>query len=177
MGAINYDTSDYITIGLEPYDERDFRNDADFMAELEAEVKEYGGTVEEALTTYLQDCYEDDLTNIQALHDKFDFCFFHVAIKPGYYEGFYIDIENNYGLAYDCWQDKREAQKEITQIKEFLISCVNMGLCQCFPGWCTVYPDRAESLQGIDAAVREMRDEVRRTPTVAQMKRRELELA
>lgn len=176
MGTINYGTSDYITIGLEPYDERDFRNDADFMAELEAEIKEYGGTVEEALTNYIQGCYKADLSIIQALRDKFDFCFFHVVIRPGYYEGFYIDIKNNYGLAYDCWQDKREAQKEITQIKEFLISCVYMGLCQCSPGLRTVYCDRAESLQRIDAAVREMRDEVRRTPTVAQMKKRALKL-
>lgn len=31
MGAINYFTSDYITMGFKPYDTYDFENDPDFM--------------------------------------------------------------------------------------------------------------------------------------------------
>lgn len=90
--------------------------------------------------------YNGDLDNIKALLKHFDFIIFHVAIKPGYYEGFYIDIENNYELCFDCWQDKRTAQKEITQLKEFLIGCVNMGMCKVSPGWVTSYYSREDSI-------------------------------
>ena len=53
MGAINYFTSDYITMGLKPYDASDFENDHDFMEELQNDVDEYGGTIEEALNNYI----------------------------------------------------------------------------------------------------------------------------
>ena len=53
MGAINYCTSDYITLGLCPYDRYELANDPDFMEALRADVDEYGGTVEEALDSYI----------------------------------------------------------------------------------------------------------------------------
>lgn len=33
MGAVNYFTSDYITLGLRPYDSWELENDSDFMEE------------------------------------------------------------------------------------------------------------------------------------------------
>ena len=60
MGTINYGRSNYITIGIEPYDTSDFEKDIDFMEELQNEVNKYGGTIEEAMTNYIQDCYEAD---------------------------------------------------------------------------------------------------------------------
>ena len=44
MGAVNYFTSDYITMGIEPYSAYDLENDPDFMDALRDEVNEYGGT-------------------------------------------------------------------------------------------------------------------------------------
>ena len=67
MGTINYGTSNYITIGIEPYDASDFEKDIDFMEELQNEVNEYGGTIEEAITNYIQDCYEADHSTISML--------------------------------------------------------------------------------------------------------------
>ena len=67
MGAVNYGSSDYISIGLNV--SRDFE---------EWEIEEI----------------END---IETLLNEYNFYYFHVVIKPGYYEGFYIDIENNYG--------------------------------------------------------------------------------
>lgn len=165
MGAVNYFTSDYITIGLRPYDTSDLENDLEFMGELKKEIDEYGGTLENALQDYMQVCYESDFENIETELNKHNFYYYHITIKPGYYEGFSIDIENNFPVAFDNWEDKKDAQKEITEIKAFLIDCVNMGLCQVFPGWCTSYLSRSDSLQGIKKAIAIMREEVKNIPT------------
>lgn len=45
MGAVNYFTSDYITMGLRPYDSWELENDSDFMEEMRRECEEYGGTI------------------------------------------------------------------------------------------------------------------------------------
>lgn len=107
MGAVNYFTSDYITMGLRPYD----------SLELEK------------------------------------------------------DIENNFPVALDSWQDRRDANKEITEIKRFLIECAGLGLVECFPGWCTGYSDYNGTITAIRAAVKEMRDELRTIPTWTQYNR------
>ena len=168
MGAVNYYTSDYITMGIRPYDLEDFTGDNDFMEEIRAEVEEYGGTVEEAIENYISTCYEDDEANARGILEKYGFYYFHVCIKPGYYEGFTVDIENNFPVAFDFWQEKREAQKEITRLRRCLEELAGVGLVECSPGWCTGYSDYSGTLQGIREAVREMREEVRTTPTWAQ---------
>lgn len=152
MGTINYGTSDYITIGLEPFDtdlyiyeDEDGEEDIDYDAR--------------------QDDMDFVWSKVEKIRARYAFDYFHVELKWGYYEGFYIDIESNYGLCYDSCEDKREAQKEITQIKRFLLECVDAGCVQCFPGWCTGYADRERTLAGINEAVKAMREEVRITPT------------
>ena len=72
MGTVNYHTSDYITMGLKPYDMDDFTSDPDFMEEIEKEMVEYGGTVEETINSYINDCYEDLLAD--GLSSKFEDC-------------------------------------------------------------------------------------------------------
>lgn len=168
MGAVNYFTSDYITLGLRPYDIDDFTSDADFMDEIENEIEEYGGTGEEAINNYINDCYESDFENIEFELNKHNFRYYHITIKPGYYEGFTLDIENNYSISYDSWEDKRDAQKEITEIRRFLIACAGMGLAKCSPGWCTGYSDYNDTVKAIGEAIKEMREEARTTPTWAQ---------
>ena len=171
MGAINYFTSDYITMGLRPYDTNDFENDRDFMEELQKEVDECGGTLENALSNYIQSCYESAYKNIRYELEKHNFYYFHIAIKPGYYEGFTLDIENNFPVALDSWEDRREAMKEITEIKQFLIACAGFGLVACFPGWCTGYSDYNGTLEAIREAVGEMRSELKTVPTWTQYNR------
>lgn len=39
MGAVNYFTSDYITMGLRPYDLWELENDLDFMEEMRDELR------------------------------------------------------------------------------------------------------------------------------------------
>lgn len=142
MGAVNYYTSDYITLGASDYSEME---------------------PDEA-----REAYACDMENALHIIGRQGFYYFHVNIKPGYYEGFTIDIENNFPVAFDFWQEKREAQKEITRLRRCLDELAGVGLVQCFPGWCTGYSDYNGTLQGIRQAVREMRQEVRATPTWAQ---------
>lgn len=148
MGAINYATSNYITIGLKPYDYEDFEDE--------------NGNIDYDM---MNDYYQNDYNNIETILNKYDFHYFHVVIKPGYYEGFSIDIENNYGVCYDCWQDKQAALKEATQIKLFLLECVDMGLCEVWPGWCTSYKSRNESIKAVKEAIRDMKEEIKGIPT------------
>ena len=46
MGTVNYFTSDYITMGLRPYDSLELESDLEFMEEMRRECEEYGGTIE-----------------------------------------------------------------------------------------------------------------------------------
>ena len=176
MGAVNYSTSDYITMGLKPYDVDDITHDSDFMDFIR---DEWGVDITDQEAVYNAACdeisayYESDYENIEFELNKHNFHYYHIAIKPGYYAGFTLDIENNYGLAYDSWEDKREAQKEITEIKQFLIACAGMGLVKCSPGWCTGYSDYNGTIKAIGVAIKEMREESRAIPTWAQYCRRE----
>lgn len=64
MGAVNYFTSDYITMGLRPYDSLELEKDTEFMEEMRRDCEEYGGTIENAIIDYIQSCYEDELRTI-----------------------------------------------------------------------------------------------------------------
>lgn len=138
MGAINYGTSDYISIGLNVSGDFDEWEQEERRNEIDAILENYG------------------------------FWYFHVTLKSGYYEGFYIDIENNFPCFFDNWEEKRDAQKEVTQIRRFLMDCTAAGLVQYSPGWCTGYSTEKETRAAINATIKEMRREVQETPTYRQ---------
>ena len=142
MGAINYGSSDYVSIGL------------DVREEIDPDEMEF---------------LYDEITNIL---DRYDFYYYHVVIKSGYHEGFYIDIENNFPVAFDDWEEKQDVQKEITELKQFLIDCARLGMVQYSPGWCTGYSDYKGTIAAIKDAVKEMRTETKQTPTWAQYERK-----
>ena len=135
MGAVNYKTGDYITIGLN----LNRVNDTEYYYNIAS-----------------------------AVIDKYSFYYFNVAIEPGYYDGFIVQIENNFPVAFDWYQEKNDAQKEITQLKKCLLElCKKAGLVEVFPGWCTGYSTEAETRQAIKKAVQEMRSDVQSVPTWA----------
>ena len=171
MGAINYQKSDYITLAIKPYYAPDLENDPVIMKEIIEEVEEYGGTVENAINDYIWDCYAADYENIKAELDIHDFCYFSVSIKPGYYEGFALCIEDNYSEPLNSWTERREINKEITDIKLFLIACAGMGMVECIPGWCSAYNDYIGTLKAIEIAVKEMRNRLKSTPVCTQYER------
>jgi hypothetical protein len=145
MGTINYGTSEYITIGYNcNYLETD---DDRFFVQVDF----------------------DQIAGI--LKNEF-FYYFHVTLNPGYYEGYYINIEYNFPICFDDYIKKQAAQKEITRIKQFLLKCIeDFGCCAVFPGWCTGYADYKETHKLLNAAMREMRDDVRTTPTWQQYRK------
>ena len=152
MGAINYGTSDYITIGLEPFDTDDYiYEDEDGEEDINYDAR--------------RDDMDYTWNKVEKIRARYAFDYYNVKLEWGYHEGFYIDIKNTFGSEFDSSADKREAQKEITQIKRFLLECVEAGCVQCFPGWCTGYASHKETLAGINEAVKAMREEVRQTPT------------
>ena len=171
MGTINYKTSKYITMGLQPIDYYDLEHDELFIEELKHEIEEYGGTMEESMSNYIESCYESDHSNIEYELNKHNFRFFHISIEYGYYEGFSLMIKLDVDTIND-YTDKRQAQKEITEIKQFLINCAGMGLQACFPGWCTSYLDYKETCNHIAQAIKEMRQDVKTTETWIQYNRR-----
>ena len=144
MGTINYKTSDYITIG---YNCNYIDYDYEFYNEL------------------ISGYYEQ----VNDLLKQEYFYYFHVTLEPGYYEGFSINIENNFGICYDDYTDKQQAQKEITRLKTFLTQCINeYECCVVYPGWCTGYENYENSLIKLNAAIEEMRQTVKDTPTYNQ---------
>lgn len=171
MSTINYKTSKYITMGLNCPTYYDLEQDESFIKELKQEIEEYGSTMEESMSNYINDCIESDYSNIEFELNKHNFRFFHISIESGYYEGFSLMIELDVDTIND-YTDKRQAQKEITEIKQFLIDCAGMGLQACFPGWCTSYFDYKETCNHIMQAIREMRQDVKSTETWYQYNRR-----
>lgn len=56
MGTVNYSTSDYITMGVRPYDSWELEKDSEFMDEIRQECEKYGGTIEDTITQYNRAC-------------------------------------------------------------------------------------------------------------------------
>ena len=141
MGAINYKTSDFITLGYNT-------NNIDYE--------------DEFYTDYINEEYDE----IKYLLDKEYFYYFHIVLEPGYYEGFTIDIEHNFSYCYDNYFEKLQALKEITQIKKFLLYIVNnFSINAVYPGWCTGYADYNNTIAEIEAAIIDMKYTVKNTPT------------
>ena len=141
MGAINYKTSDFITLGYNT-------NNIDYEEEFYNEL--------------INEEYEE----IQYILDQKYFYYFLLKLEPGYYEGFTIDIEQNFPYCYSDYKEKIEALKEITQIKNFLLYIVNnFNINAVYPGWCTAYADYNKTIEEINAAISAMKTSVKNTPT------------
>lgn len=137
MGTINYGSSDYINMGW------DLRNYPDLT-----------GLDYEGITAAIEDMiYNSDLN------------FFTIDIKPGYYDGFYLNIECTGPSVFYDYSEKREALKEVTRIKRLLYALSHMGVVQYSPGWCMGYYTASETRANINKAVKEMRQDIRETPT------------
>lgn len=151
MGTVNYSRSDYITLGVKPYDPESFTDET--------------GNID---YEEMYSCYKDDRENADFIIDKYGFYYFHVATKPGYYEGFSVGIEFNFPAFFDNCEEQAKAQKEVTALKKCLVELAGNGLVSCRPGWVTGYDDYSGTLQQIKAATKAMRADVAETPTYRQ---------
>ena len=158
MGTINFKTSEYITMGVKPYDVESILNDKDFMDYVREDYP--GEDPEEIANETIISYYEADRANIESILNKYDFTFYNVDILPGYYESIQIYIDNNLPLYFDDDDEKREALEEVDKMTEFLKEAAGVGFVACFPSWATGYTDHAETLKEIDEAAGKMREEI-----------------
>lgn len=135
MGTINYGTSKYITLGLEPFAFSDYED-------------------EPGECDYFSRSYdmEDLQRDAEQILECYNFKFFDVSIISGYYEGFYIDISDVSPFLFDE-SDLPEAFREANCLGALLLRFIKLGLAQCFPGWCTGYASAEESKKAVAAAV------------------------
>lgn len=127
MGAVNYGSNNIINIGLNV-------NDVNISND-EINLK-----------------YDE----VFWLLEEYDFYFLILRLKEGYYTGFYLDLE----LCLDeisCYLDKLDAQKELTQLKELLIKCIDIGLVKYSPGYCTGYYSAEESKKAVKEVIKRLR--------------------
>ena len=148
MGAINYKTSDFITLG-------------------------YNTNNIEYEDPYYNELINDEYDEIKLLLNKERFYYFNITLEPGYYEGFTLDIEHNFSYFYDNYDEKKQALKEVKQIKDFLLYIVNnFTINAVYPGWCTGYADYKQTIKEINDAIEEMKNAVKNTPTFHILKAR-----
>ena len=170
MGTVNYRTSKYITLSIEPYDIDDFAADK----EIKESAKENGidTSDENALYSFAQDVaqsyYENDELNAKYIINRYAMKDFNISIEPGYYEGLSINIEDNYEcIFYDC-KEKRETLKHVKKLRDCLVDLAGCGWVSTYPGWSTGYADYQQTLKDIDEAIEKVKDEIKKTPTYYQ---------
>lgn len=140
MGAINYGTSElFCNLGY------NLNND---VADYEEAQNDQSWTYDE-----VQD-YIDELT----------LYYYDIHIKPGYYEGFYLDISDIDGDYYADDEDKQERVKELHKIGRALIDIANkFGLVSYAPGWSTGHANTGDTIRAIKKAVKKEITEIYNT--------------
>ena len=178
MGTINYGTSYHffntngkrewekdITIGLKPmsyydddesgyseYIEQRKSEDEDF----EYDRSDYNNDEDSFIREEIEEFFENANTPYH----------YTVSLESGYYEGFYLKIENDIPWIFNDTEEKKEYQKDVTVLKEFLLKLINeYGLVVVYPGWCTGYADKNDSVKEIGEFVKNLRNEIKSVDT------------
>lgn len=101
------------------------------------------------------------------------FEFFKLGLSYGYYEGFYLFIEEHgTKWVYNNTKEKQEALKELTMIKNVLLKLVKNNILQgSYPGWITTQLNKQETLKQIRETIKELKKEVETSYTQATAKR------
>ena len=164
MGAINYMTSEYVTVGLKPFDFYDIKDEMlDFIAN---DTSGYWGGLDltdDEVYSEMNERTEDYFNAVDSFVSEHNFENFDVNIDSGYYEGFSINIKNNMYFTEET--DKDYARKEAKDLCEMLKELVNAyGLCVCIPGWSTAYLSKEDSIKEIDKALDKMNEDIDKEP-------------
>lgn len=167
MGTVNYKTSDIITLGLEPYEPRDFELDPDFMEEARRQSEEYGDEIDDIIYQTIADYTEDDRQTAADIISKYRFEFFQVSIEPGYYEGFSVYISNNLPGEYWDADERQQALTDAANLGDMLKELVNTAcLVEVWPGWCTTYHDTDRTLKDIRKTISGLIYDINDTPDI-----------
>ena len=145
MGAINYKNNDYfISIGFDLDNFESDISDANYWA-----------------------CDMYDV--IQDKIKKYNFYYYDVKLYSGYYDGFYLDIRLTW-IFLDNYKEKQEANKELTQIKNFLLWCINNCCCVSYSAnWITTYKTPKETIKLLKQAIKKEREKIKKLKTDRQV--------
>jgi hypothetical protein len=150
MGTINYRASDIVTLGYNVPSELDYSKE-----EIE-EIFEYGY---EDIQDYINDDTEDVYSVCKEIVDRYNFYWFKVELKSGYYDGFYLDLNTDYMIKYLEQDDKDEIKEEIKDLKKMLYELLSyMNVCS--PWWCTTWYNFEEGTKKIDEAIKKLNNEL-----------------
>lgn len=114
-----------------------------------------------------QEFFNYPLDETQETINKYNLYYFELIIKYGYYNGFYLELnDNNTKWIYQDTKEKAEAIKELTQIKKILLELVKNGCCWgCYPSQIYNKLDTAETIKQIKAIIKELKAEVKASYT------------
>lgn len=147
MGTINFKTVTPITVGTPIYTPGENESAVD------------SGTLQDAYYSSLLQMTRDTLGMVSSddyeTYDE-DYKFFKISIVFGYYEGFYLSIEENDSNYYfidkaDADDTKPQIEKEIEKLAGALKTLVRNGLAVVRPGWCTAELNEKDSISAIEA--------------------------
>lgn len=155
MGAINYGRSKYITLGYNTddlYEEKEELEDNDIYYDVDD-------------TIYSQ--FEE----LEYIVGKYNFDYFDVKLKSGYYDGFYLEIKDNEYVYFDNMQEREDVLKEVSALKKLLLELIDNGLLVCYPWWVTKWLNDVESIKEVNKAIAIIRKDIRKIPTYRTYKR------
>ena len=136
MGAINY------------------RNNKDFLS-IGFDLKNYDSDLCDA-NYFCCDCYDAIFEELKRQY----FYYYNVKITSGYYDGFYFDIYFNF-VYLDNYKEKRQAQKELTQLKKLLLWAIkNCGCVNYSAGWVSSYESPENTMKLLKKCIREERKKI-----------------
>lgn len=101
--------------------------------------------VEEAIIREIFDEAENEI-------NSYNFNYYNIYLKCGYYEGFYLSIENTIDV-YDDENDRLCNLKELMQVRELLIKLCLLGMVSYTPGYCMSFKDYKNTIYEIEEAI------------------------
>lgn len=157
MGAVNYWTSEIVTVGLKPLLMSDF-DEADYIELAEECDCEVNYLISQEIDEQTE-WFQKSITNLLKRYEN-DLWMFGIKIRPGYYEGFSIYIDtDDFPLQWEQ-EEKDEATKQADLLEEFLLKCIDEGLVVCHPGWCTGYEDEEESRKSVHEGIEKLKQDI-----------------
>ena len=167
MGTVNYKTSDIFTLGLKPYEPRDFELDPDFMEEARERCEENGCSLFDWIEGTINEYTEDDRQTAEHIISRYSFEFFQVSIEPGYYEGFSVNISDDLPGEYWDADERQQALTDAANLGDMLKELVNTAcLVEVWPGWVTTYHDTDRTLQDIRKTIKGLIYDINDTPDI-----------
>lgn len=170
MGAINYGSNNiigsfgYSWINYFPSEEdiKQCREDYDLSEEDYTDED-----IENRILDDSHDMMEEDMEEVR--RHLCGYKYYDVKVEYGYYEGFYIDIDDKF-LYLDSYEQKKEMQKELTKLKKELTYVIeNFGVRVCYPGWCTGWEKEIkDSLRELNVGIQEERKRIKELRTEKQ---------